>query len=91
MARLAHGAGLLRGTLAVRERVCGKPRCRCARGKKHVSLYLVASQGGRLRQLYVPKAWEERVRVWVQQYQEARDRLEKISARYWENVQKRRE
>ena len=42
LAQLAHGAGLLRGTLAVGERVCGKPNCQCAEGKRHVSLHLVA-------------------------------------------------
>ena len=89
LARLVHGAGLLRGTLSVRERVCGKPNCKCARGEKHMSLYLVASHQGSVRQLYVPKEWEQRVRQWVQQYQDARGFLEEISALYWDKVQER--
>jgi len=35
---------------------CGKPNCRCTRGELHKSLYLVQSQGGRLRQICVPQA-----------------------------------
>ena len=45
-----------------------------------MSLYLVASHQGSVRQLYVPKEWEQRVRQWVQQYQDARGFLEEISA-----------
>ena len=92
LAQLIHGAGLLRGTLAVRERVCGKANCKCAKGKeKHVSLYLVASYGGRTRQLFIPKDREPQVRRWVQQYQEARKLLEEVSLLYWDKVRKRRE
>ncbi len=91
LAQLAHGAGLLRGTLAIRERACGKSNCRCAKGEKHVSLYLVASYEGRVRQLFIPKDWEPQVRRWVQQYQEARKLLEEVSLLYWDKVQKRQE
>jgi hypothetical protein len=91
LAQLAHGAGLLRGTLAIRERACGKSNCKCAKGEKHVSLYLVASYEGRVRQLFIPKDWEPQVRRWVQQYQEARKLLEEVSLLHWEKVQKRQE
>jgi len=91
LAQLAHGSGLLRGTLAIRERVCGKPNCKCAKGEKHVSLYLVASYSGRVRQLFIPKDREPQVRRWVQQYQEARKLLEEISLLYWDKVTKRQE
>ena len=91
LAQLIHGAGLLRGTLAVRERTCGKPNCRCVKGERHVSLYLVASYEGRVRQLFIPKDWEPQVRRWVQQYQEARKLLEEVSLLYWDKVQKRQE
>ncbi len=91
LAKLAHGAGLLRGTLAVRERTCGKPNCKCVKGERHVSLYLVASYEGCVRQLFIPKDWEPQVRRCVQQYQEARKLLEEVSLLYWEKVQKRQE
>jgi hypothetical protein len=91
LAQLVHTAGLLRGTLAVRERACGKSNCKCAKGKKHISLYLVASYEGRVRQLFIPKDWEPQVRRWVEQYQEARKLLEELSLLYWDKVQKRQE
>jgi hypothetical protein len=91
LAQLASGRGLLRGNLLQRRRVCGKPNCKCARGERHVSLYLVFSQGGRLRQLCVPKAWEPRVRQWVRDYHDARQLLEALSRLYFEKVRQRQD
>ena len=44
VAQLSHQTRLMRGTLTIRSRRCGKPGCHCARGEPHVSLYLVQSQ-----------------------------------------------
>lgn len=74
-----------------RRRVCGKPNCRCTRGEKHRSLYLVLSAGGRLRQLYVPPAWEARVREWVANHQTLREAIQGVSEAYWKKVQRREE
>ena len=54
VAQLLHGRWLLHATLAPRQRRCGKPNCRCNRGQLHVSLYVVQTRQGQLRQLYVP-------------------------------------
>lgn len=86
LAQLVHGDGLIRGTLSVRERTCGKPNCRCSRGEKHVSLYLVAGEGGKYRQVYVPKELEDVVRLWVENHQKARDLLEEISRVHYERI-----
>lgn len=91
LARLAHGAGLLRGTLAPRKRVCGKPNCKCAKGEKHASLYLVVRREGELRQLCIPKEFEAQVRQWVGNYQEVKELLEQISELYWDKIRKRQE
>lgn len=74
-----------------RHRVCGKPNCRCTRGEKHRSLYLVLSNGKRLRQLYVPPAWEARVREWVANHQTLREAIKEVSELYWRKVQRREE
>jgi hypothetical protein len=87
--QLGHAAGLMRGTLSVREVTCGKSNCRCARGEKHVCLVLVAREKGKINQLYIPKDWEIDVRRWVDAYRRAQDHLEGISRIYWEKVQKR--
>jgi hypothetical protein len=91
LAQCIDHRGLLRGSLLVRRRVCGKPRCRCVQGQLHESLYLVISQGGRTRQLFVPRDWEERVRQWVQEYHHAQDLLEEISQIYWGKVRHRQD
>lgn len=89
LAQLASRRGWMRGTLQVRQRVCGKARCKCARGELHESLYLVQSDEGRTRQLYIPRAYEARVRRWVENHRRARRLMEEISRRYWEMVRDR--
>ena len=89
LAQLVAEHGLVRGTLQERLRVCGKPNCRCARGQGHRGLYLVLSKDGRTRQMYVPKQWEATVRQWVENYQDMRGLMEKISDHHLNNMQKR--
>jgi hypothetical protein len=89
LAQLLSQRGVIRGTLLRRQRKCGKANCRCARGGGHESLFLVISENGRTRQLFVPKDWESRVRLWVEDYHRARDLLEEVSRIYWDKVRKR--
>ena len=69
----------VRGTLSVRERVYGKPNCKCKRGTKHVSLFLTRSKDGKIEQLYIPKEKEDMVRRGVQNYRDFQQLLEKMS------------
>lgn len=80
---------LIRGTLSLRGRVCGKPNCRCQRGEKHISLFLSRSKEGRMEQLYIPKKKEELVRRWVKNYRDIQDLLEKISSIYWDKLKRK--
>lgn len=91
LARLLNHRGVMRGTLLVRKRKCGKANCRCAQGEGHQSLFLVISQNGRPRQLFVPKDWESRVRLWVEDYHRARELMEEVSRIYWDKVRHRRD
>jgi len=86
-----QGGGLIRATLSMREKVCGKPNCKCAQGEKHVALYLVSKQDNKVRQLFVPAPHETRVRAWVKEYQRIQDLVAKISEIYWEKTRKRRD
>lgn len=83
---LASGEGSIRGTPTVRERTCGKPNCKCARGEKHSSLYLVVSLDGKYKQACVPRALEGEVRAWVAHYQRMQELIEEISKIYWEKL-----
>lgn len=79
----------VRGTLSVRERVCGKPNCKCRRGQKHVCLVLTRSKDGKSEQLYIPREKEALVREWVQNYHLIQGLLEGISSVYWDKLKRK--
>jgi hypothetical protein len=81
--------GFVRGTLSVRERVCGKANCRCTRGEKHVSLFLTRSKDGTVEQLYIPREKEELARRWVENYRVIHGLLERISSVYWDRLKRK--
>jgi hypothetical protein len=87
--QILQGLGIVRGTLAVRERACGKSGCHCQQGAKHVSLYLVASHQGKAKQLFIPKELEAQTRQWVDSYQSLRELLEELSQIYWDKLEHR--
>ncbi len=89
LAQLAHQTWLLRGTLNERRQKCGKPNCRCARGDLHPCLYLVQSHQGKIRQTFVPRHWEARVRQAVTDYQEMQRLIDEISDLEWERLRTR--
>jgi hypothetical protein len=91
LAQIIHAARFLRGSLSLRNVRCGKPSCRCARGELHACLYLVRRQGGKLRQLFVPRPWEGRIREAVQNQQEMEQLIEELSDLEWERLKKRKE
>ena len=91
LAQIAHARRFLRGTLSARRGRCGKPNCHCARGQLHASLYLVQSHAGKLRQIYVPKAWEERVRQAVENHQALQRLIEELSELEWKRLGDRKE
>lgn len=77
--RRCADAPLLRGSLVSMRRSCGKPGCHCARGEKHVSLYLAIRVGARRKMIYVPPELEPRVRAWVQSSPEIDRLLQSVS------------
>ena len=87
--KLLSGQGILHGSLLRRRRVCGKPNCRCARGQRHEGLYLVVTEGGQSRQLYVPERFEQTVRDWIDQYGQARKLMDELSRIHWDKVRHR--
>jgi hypothetical protein len=91
LTKLIQTKGLIRGTLTTRANTCGKSSCKCARGEKHVALYLVVSVGGKLRQLFVPKSFEEKVRQWIDEYRQVERLLDEIADVHWAKIQDREE
>jgi hypothetical protein len=88
--QLSSGHWFLRGTLSERSGTCGKAHCRCARGERHQSLYLVQSQAGKPRQICVPKAWQPRVRQAVKDYRLLQKLIEEVSELEWKRLQERK-
>lgn len=70
---------ILRGSIVVVERYCGKPNCRCVKGFKHRSLYLSQSNNGESRLIYIPKHSEKQTRRLIYNYQMLKSVMEKIS------------
>ncbi len=91
LAQIIHAARFLRGTLSLRNVRCGKPTCRCARGELHACLYLVRRHRGKLRQLFVPRPWEQRVRQAVENHQEMERLIEELSDLEWKRLKERKE
>lgn len=46
--RLQSGFPMIKGSIYIRERLCGKPQCRCVRGHRHRDRVLAIRRGGRV-------------------------------------------
>lgn len=89
LAQLVTQAALVRGNISVREKVCGKANCHCASGDKHRSVYLVASEGGKVRQLFIPASMEQQATEYTETYKRIIGLLEELSQIYRERLRKR--
>jgi len=87
LAKIIHQQPLLAGSLVTMARVCGKAKCKCARGHKHVSLYLAIRDGKRRKMIYVPREMEPLVRAAVEAYQQAQRLTAQISQTCLERFQ----
>jgi uncharacterized protein DUF6788 len=83
---------MVRGTVVVHRRRCGKPSCRCANGETlHESIVLSYSEGSRTRFLMLPEVEVESVRAATQRFRAAKARLdEQANAGLAELVARRR-
>jgi hypothetical protein len=91
--QLLNEPGVLRGTLVEMHRKCGKRSCRCAVDDdgRHRGLILCVSLDGKRTSIYVPPAWETRVREWVARYVEIRDLVEELSRASLTKLRERKE
>ena len=68
---------MVRGTVLVHRRRCGKPNCRCATGEvAHESTVLSYKERGKTKFLMLPEAEVALVRAATDRYRAARARLE---------------
>lgn len=68
---------MIRGSVVVHRRRCGKPTCRCAGGEDlHESTVLSYSERGRTRFVMLPSGEVAAVRAAVERYRAAQAKLE---------------
>ena len=79
LAKLLHEQTLLAGSLVTMARSCGKPKCKCRHGHKHVSLYLSIRHGEHRKMIYVPPSLEPAVRAAVETHQQAQRLTAQVS------------
>lgn len=82
---LAERGPLVRGSVLLRQRVCGYAGCRCVtEGQLHVSPYLAVTVEGKTRTIHLRAADEQRVREGSERYRRfrrARTRLVELTAK----------
>lgn len=66
------------------------PVAAARKGNSHDCLYLVRRQGGKLRQLFVPRQWEGRIREAAKNHQKMEQLVEQLSELEWKRLKKRK-
>lgn len=83
LARLPDLRQILRGSLVVRYRRCGRANCHCAvegdPGHGPAYYLMVTVAPSQTLQIYVPKQHKALVEGWIENFRLARDKLEEIS------------
>jgi uncharacterized protein DUF6788 len=70
---------LLRGSLVLHYRSCGKSYCRCQTGQKHPALYLHTRSGDQRVRIYIPPALHEAVRTAIETGRLIDQRIDQVS------------
>jgi Family of unknown function (DUF6788) len=70
---------LLRGSLVLHHRSCGKPYCRCQKGEKHPALYLYTRSDKQQVCTYIPRALHETVRSWIENGRRLKRLVDQVS------------
>ena len=78
--QLAPTGPVLAASLALVNKRCGQPSCRCHHGGPlHQAHHLTFKEGGKTRTIYVPQDLLDEVRSWVQEYQRLKALLGEVS------------
>jgi hypothetical protein len=77
--KLIHDMPFVMGGLVKMARTCGNPRCKCAKGEKHVSWYLSTRYKGARKMISIPRQSEKDVTEWVNTYKEITKQIDIIS------------
>ena len=83
---------ILKGSLIERYKRCGKPGCKCARGRGHGPKYYLSISRTSARPLmeYVPQEYHDQVQEYLANHQRVREILAEISAINQELLRRRK-
>ncbi len=70
---------IIKGSPISLARECGRPNCRCLKGKKHVSLYVSQSYKARTKMTYIPHRYEKAVKECVENCRQLLKTVGKLS------------
>ena len=70
---------VVRGSIVVMNRSCGKASCRCQKGHKHRAVYISQRHKGKTRMIYVPKDSEVKIERFINNYRKIKAVLDGIS------------
>ena len=80
---------LIRGSLVLQHRSCGKPYCRCQKGQKHPALYLHTRSGDQRVRIYIPPALHDTARQWVDNGRRVKRLIDRISQHHFQALLER--
>jgi hypothetical protein len=89
--RLLADQPLLRGSLVLQHRSCGKPYCRCRKGQKHPALYLHTRSGDQRVRIYIPPALHDTARQWVDNGRRVKRLIDRISQHHLQALLERKQ
>ena len=70
---------VIRGSIVMVARTCGKSNCLCRRGWKHRSMYISQSYQGKTKMTFIPKRLEKRAREFVDNYRKLKVVIDRVS------------
>jgi len=88
--QLINEKRFIRGSFYYLRNKCGKKNCKCAKGEKHISLYIqknLKGKGkGKIKKALIPKRRWEDVKEMNKRYKEILNLLEEVSDYEWEHI-----
>jgi uncharacterized protein DUF6788 len=82
---------LLRGSLVLQYRSCGKKSCRCQTGPKHPALYLHTRSGDQRVRIYIPPALHDTARQWVDNGRRVKRLVDRVSQHHLQALLERKQ
>ena len=88
-ARMADVGPVMRGSVVRLGTTCGHPRCRCARGDKHLQTYFSLNRDGKTVLMFLGKSREVETRRYVGNYRRLLALAEEITTVMMELVKQK--